>query len=416
MPENITRKSLSTNTLWSLIGHITNGAGRLLLFLLAAKYFDPTQMGVFSWSLAVVTPIVYLFNLELRLSYVTDTDERYTAGDMIAMRMIGNTISICIIAIIAAFMANIDSSLTAILLILCGLTRGTECFADSYIGILQKNEKMWQAAISYICRTIVILASVLIAGLYSWPIWTIPLIWTAAVIILNRGYESAVVKKAAPVNVRFDIKQLKKLFIESAPLGMFMAIASLNSETGKYFIRYAQGDSSVAYFTIAIIIVNGCMMTQNGINQGVLQRLSQYYQNNRAKFLTLLGKMLTLSTVFMLSVLLIFHFCGRTIIAKISQEDYAAALFDNSPIMMIMLVSGMLIVWAMVIGDAVVACREFAGRMTSMLVSLVINFSLCYYLTIVKKMGMPGIAWAFFGSAVANLLVNMLYLAKLIKK
>ena len=416
MPEDTARKSLSRNTLWSLIGHITNGTGRLLLFLLAAKYFDPTQMGIFSWSLAVVTPIIYLFNLELRLSYVTDTAERYSAGDMVAMRLIGNGIALGIIAIIAAFMARYDSGLTALLLILCGLTRGTECFADSYIGILQKNEKMRQAAISYICRTAIVISAVLVVGSYKWPIWTIPLIWTGAVIILNRGYESATVRKIVPIELRFDKKQLRRIFIESVPLGIFMAIASLNAETGKYFIKNALGNSYVAYYTIAIIIVNGCMMTQNGINQGVLQRLSQYYQSNRPKFLKLLAKLLLLSTIFMLAIITIFYLFGRSIIATISQEDYAAALYDNAPVMLIMLLGGLLIVWAMVIGDAVVACREFAGRMTSMMVSLVINFTLCYYLTIIKQMGLTGVAWSFFGSAVANLVVNFIYLVKLIRK
>ena len=416
MTQDTGRKSLSRNTLWSLIGHIINGTGRMLLFVLAAKYFNAHDVGVFCWCLAVVTPIVYLFNLELRLSYVTDTHERFSAGDMLAMRLIGNTISLIIICVIAAFMAKVDSRLTAMLLILCGLTRGTECFADSYIGILQKNEKMRQAAVSYICRTVIILSFAILAGIYKWPIWTIPLIWTAAVIILNRSYESRVANNIIPLAFRFDTQKLKLLFRESLPLGIFMAIASLNTETGKYFVRYEAGTSEVAYYSIAVIIVNGCMMTQNGINQGVLYRLSQHYQNSKTAYLKLLAKILTLSTAFMLSVILIFHFYGREIVGFISQENYVKSLFDDAPIMLIMLLAGLLIVWAMVIGDAVVACREFAGRMTSMLVSLVINFSLCYYLTIVKKMGMPGVAWAFLGSAAANLLVNIYYIVKLVRK
>ncbi len=416
MPEHTARKSLSRNTLWSLIGHIINGVGRMLLFVLAAKYFSEHDMGIFSWSLAVVTPIVYLFNLELRLSFVTDTSNRYSAGDMVVMRLIGNTFAIAIISAIAAYMAKYDSALTALLLILCGLTRGTECFADSYIGFLQKNEKMRQAAISYMCRTGLVLGAAMFAGLFGWPIWSIPIIWTTAVIILNRFYEANAVRHIAPISIKFDYHKLKTLFWESLPLGIFMAIASLNTETGKYFIKHELGSSSVAHYTIAVIIVNGCMMTQNGINQGVLYRLSQYYQNNRQQFLKMLGKLLFLSTIFMLFILFVFYQFGQTIIAKISQESYASALFGDSPIMMIMLFGGMLIVWAMVIGDAVVACREFAGRMTSMLVSLVINFTLCYYLTIIKKMGLLGIAWAFWGSAAANLAVNIVYLVKLIRK
>ncbi len=415
MNNGTNKQSLGKNTLWSLSGHMINGAGRMLLFVLAARFFPPEQTGIFFWSLAVVTPLIYFFNLELRLSYVTDSSGKFSAGDMIGMRLLGNTIAMILITCFALFMGHKAGTLTATLLILCGLTRTTEAIADSFIGVIQKKEKMRQAAISFICRTSIIIVLTILAGYNQWPIWTIPLIWIIAVALVNRCYEAAIARDLADIRVRFDKSRLKQIFRESLPLGTFMAVATLNTEAGKYFIKHYLSNADVAYYSIAITIINGTMMTQNGINQGVLRRLSIFYHVDKKQFLGLFYKVLSGATIIMTSVIWLFWGFGREIIATLVRPEYSQNLFDKGPVLMIMLGGGLLIIWAMVIGDAVVACREFTGRMTSMLVSLVTNLFLCYYLVAVKDMQLTGIAWAFTCSAAANLIVNLYYLVKLME-
>ena len=412
MAQAIKQRSLGQNTLWSLAGHVINGGGRMLLFILAARYFEPEQTGVFFWTLAVATPVVYFFNLELRLSYVTDTSGKYHAGDMLAMRIVSNIAAMSVLSIIAIILAIKDSSLSAALLLMCGLTRGTECFADSFIGVMQKREKMQQAAFSYIMRTAVIISLVITAGLNKWPIWCIPLIWITAVLLINRSYETRVANKLADIKINFNKGILFQIFRESLPLGAFMAIATLNTESGKYFIKAYLTNSDIAYYTIAITIINGTMMTQNGINQGVLRRMSIYHHIDRKQFNTLLLRVLLVATIIMSSVILLFWTSGKQLLSTFIRPEYAENLYDKGPVLMIMLTGGLLIIWAMVTGDAVVACREFNGRMRSMVASLVTNLILCYYLTAVKGMGLSGIAWAFTGSAAVNLAVNIYYLLK----
>ena len=416
MTEGKNKQSLGRNTLWSLAGHTANGGGRMLLFVLAARFFPPEETGVFFWSLAVATPLIYFFNLELRLSYVTDSRGKYSAGDMLGMRIVGNSVAMLLLAGFAAILAHTDGNLTALLLILCGLTRGVECFADSFIGVMQKKEKMHQAAISFMLRTLIVLIMIVIAGYYHWPIWSIPLIWTLAVLVVNRSYELPIARSLADMTIHFDRQRLWQIFRDSLPLGAFMAIATLNTESGKYFIRHYLSNADVAYYSIAITIINGTMMTQNGINQGVLRRLSIYYHVDRCQFMILLYHILATATIIMLAVIGLFWGFGREILSGLIRPEYSENLFDKGPILMIMLWGGLLIIWAMVIGDAVVACREFTGRMTSMVVSLVINLFLCYYLIAVKEMQLAGVAWAFTGSAAANLVVNIYYLVKLMRK
>ncbi|MBN2841689.1 MAG: oligosaccharide flippase family protein [Sedimentisphaerales bacterium] len=398
------------------MGHITNGGGRLLLFLLAARFFPADQAGLFFWALAVVTPVVYFLNLELRLSYVTDIHDRNTPGDSLALRITGNIAACAFIVPFAIYIARYDNTLAALLLILCSLTRMTECFADSFIGIMQKKEKMHHAALSYILRTTIIIFLTVIAGLHNWPIWSIPIIWTGTIVVVNLYYERNISSKLADIKIRFKSSILRQLFSESLPLGTFMAIATLTSEAGKYFIKHYLSNAEVAYYSIAITIINGVMMTQNGINQGVLRRLSLYNSTDPDSFRKLLSLMLLISTGIMLSVITIFTLIGREILSWLIKPEYAVYLYDKGPVLLIMLAGGLLMIWAMVIGDAIVACREFTGRMTSMAASLVINVFLCYYLVAVKSMQLSGIAWAFTGSAVVNLAVNIFYLTRVRRK
>ncbi len=416
MSDNLKTNSLRSNTLWSLLGHITNGGGRLLLFLLAARFFPADQAGLFFWALAVVTPVVYFFNMELRLSYVTDILDKNSPGDSLALRIIGNIAALAFITPFAIYIAKYDNKLSALLLLLCSITRMTECYADSFIGIMQKKEKMHHAAISYLLRTSTIICLVVIAGLRNWPIWSIPIIWTATIAMVNLYYERKISINLADIKIRFNTSVLRRLFSESLPLGTFMAIATLTSESGKYFIKHYLSNAEVAYYSIAITIINGVMMTQNGINQGVLRRLSLYNSTDPDSFRKLLSIMLLISTGIMLSVITIFTLIGREILSWLIKPEYVVYLYDKGPVLQIMLGGGMLMIWAMVIGDAIVACREFKGRMASMAASLVLNVVLCYYLVAVNGMQLSGIAWAFTGSAVVNLAVNIFYLIRIRRK
>ena len=65
--------TLSTNAAWAVAGNLFYAGGRFLIVVILTKHFASEQVGRVLYALAVVTPLSYLINMELRSVFVTDT-------------------------------------------------------------------------------------------------------------------------------------------------------------------------------------------------------------------------------------------------------------------------------------------------------------------------------------------------------
>ena len=75
---------------WAMAGNIFYVAGRFLIVLLMTRYFPSHQVGRVIYALAVVTPLSFLINMELRSVYVTDTTGLLKPGHCLTSRLISN--------------------------------------------------------------------------------------------------------------------------------------------------------------------------------------------------------------------------------------------------------------------------------------------------------------------------------------
>jgi len=399
-------KSLAGNTAWAVIGNGFHAGGRFLLVIILTHYFASEQVGRVLYALAVVTPLAFLINMELRTVYITDTKNWIKAGHCLALRSVSNIILLLLLLILcAAPWPQWDRQLT-ILILLVGAVRMAESWSDIYWGVLQKNERMKYVSISQVLRTVaVLLFSLIIARftdniqwmLLGWAIITLGVLWL---------YDRPNADRLTPVRWLWQRQILKQLGWLAFPVGVFVALAILNQQVAQYFIQPTLGDSTVAYFGVMISIVSGITAVQNGVNQAILPRLANYFNRSRYDFWKLLGKITGISSTVMAAVLLTIWWRGALILKILYGPEYA----QHAGLFVVIMGSGWIVVMGMIAGDALLACHRFKSRMTAMALGLSANAMICWYFIGEYQLAAP--AWAAVVSSGIILLICAAMLAQ----
>jgi len=399
---------LSVNTAWAMMGNIFYAGGRFLIFVILAKHFTSGQVGRVDFVLAVVTPISFLFNMELRSVFVTHTKDFLRAGHCLATRIISNGVFAIFLLGFLLVIQNRWEEEKCLLLVLAGMIRMAESWADVYLGVLQKHEQMKCWSISQIIKTSgVLIWAVVICWADKNIVWILGG-WLVVTILGVWFYDRVQARKFESVHLRFDWKMSWWLVRNGFPLGIFVTLAILNQQVAKYFIASAQGlgDSAVAYFGVMMNFVFGAVAVQNGVNQAVLPRLARYFAHDKSEFIQLLKRVLGWSWLVMLVMLAVVWWRGDFILKVFYSEEYArqASLFT------LVILAGCILLTGMILGDAIVACQKFKSRMTTVALGLLVNVILCWQF--VGQYGLKGAVWA----AVASSLVTTLSCAVVLIK
>ena len=399
-------RSLRVNTAWAVAGNVLYSGGRFAIVLILTKAFASDQVGRILYALAVVTPLSFLINMELRSVYVTDTSNSVRVGDCLAVRALSNAVLLFALIGLCLVQAQRWSLEQRLLILLAGVVRMAESWADVYLGALQKHEHMKRWTISQVAKTLGVLACLLLTTLLSDnPAWML-LGWAAVVLAVLWIYDRPQAARLADVSVRWHRQVNKELVQRGFPLGVFVALAILNHYIGQYFIAPVWGDSAVAYFGVLWSFVAGAAAVQNGLDQAVQPRLARYWAFDRAEFGRLLLKVLLWSWAAMIVLLLAVWLAGPVILRFLYEPEYA----QYADLFLIVTLAGCIMMTGMILGDAIVACQRFKSRMLAVAAGVALNATLCYLW--VQPHGLTGAAWAAVASAA---LTTLLCLAILLR-
>ncbi|MCP4707898.1 MAG: hypothetical protein GY869_04670 [Planctomycetes bacterium] len=405
-------KSLAGNTAWAVIGNVFHAGGRFLLVIILTHYFSSEQVGRVLYALAVVTPLAFLINMELRTVYITDTNDWVTAGHCLALRSVSNIILLVLLLILcAAPWPKWDHQLI-ILILLVGAVRMAESWSDIYWGVLQKNECMKNVSISQVLRTVSVLIFSFIIAQFTDNIQWMLLGWAVITLGVLWFYDRTKAARLTPVSWLWQMQTCKRLGWLAFPVGVFVALAILNQQVAQYFIRPTLGDSTVAYFGVMISFVSGIAAVQNGVNQAVLPRLSNYFNSSRNDFWKLLAKITSISSMIMAAMLLLIWWRGDLILKILYGPEYA----QHAGLFVVVMGSGWIIVLGMIAGDALLACHRFKSRMVAMALGLTANAFICWYFIGQYQLAAPAWAAVISSGIILMICAGMLAQASLKKK
>lgn len=384
--------ALAGNALWAVLGNVFYAAGRFLIVVLLTRGFASAQVGQVLYGLAVVTPLGFLINLELRSVYVTDPRGWAGAGHCLGVRLASNVLLAAVLAGLCGLNYRTWGGHKVAIILLVGLVRMAESWADVYLGVLQKHERMKNWAVSQAIKTVLVLAwAAALARWVSEIAWFLAG-WLAVTAGVAWAYDRRQAGRWADVRPRWDGAVSGRLVRSGLPLGVFVTLASCNQYVGQYFIQPALGDAAVAHFAALLNVVSGLAAVQNGINQAVLARLARYYVEGARRFRRLLGAVLGVSWLGAGLLVGAVWWKGAAILRVLYGQEYV----QFAPQFTIVAMAGWLVLTSMTLGDAVVACQRYKSRMIAVGIGVAVNGLLSGLL--VGHYGLYGPAWAVVAS------------------
>lgn len=397
----ISTRDFSFNTVWGLIANVLFGVGRLAVLVVIAHFYGSLQVGWFVLAWAIVTPLSYLLNMEMRMVLVTDTTGQVQVGHCLSTRLLGSVVLLACLMLICIARRGVWDTDKCVIVMLVGILRAVECCADIYLAVLQKHEQMKRIAISHALK-ISLLAVVVALTLWSGrSMQWILIAQMAVIVVIGVIYDRRQAGAVGDVRWRWHWSATVRLVTWSLPLGVFLAIVGLNDAVGRYFLSHYVGDCAVGHFGILMVVLTAMAMAQAGINQAVLPRFARYFQQDVGAFVKLLCKLLALCWSGSLALMLAAWLIGRQIMAFALPQEY----LQYSPLLVVVVLGGLILLTAMIIGDAVVACHRFMSRAVIVGAGLFFNTLICW-LSISAGYGVAGAVWAMVCSALVSAVVG----------
>ena len=149
--------SLSANAAWAVLGNVVFVIGRILVIIVLTRFFPSGDVGQVIYAMAVVTPLSFLVNMELRSVFVTDTHNEITIGHCLTSRVISNVIFFFCLLLICSLSSSVDPRQSSVIILMVGSIRAVESLADVYLAVLQKYEQMKRWSVSQGLKTIIVL-------------------------------------------------------------------------------------------------------------------------------------------------------------------------------------------------------------------------------------------------------------------
>lgn len=402
---SIATPSLRKNFGWTFSGNFTYALCQWGMLSVLAKLGNPSVVGQYAIALAICHPIFMLTNLQLRTVQATDARSEYEFADYFSLRCLGSTFGIFLVLSTTIFVGY--NRTTALVVVLVAAWKFIESISNVITGQFQKSERLDQSAIGLMIRGAV---SILAFGVAYW--------WVRNLVA---GVLSAVVVSAIAV-VCYDVQRvrrllrrgqesrrffrlrwptLRRLTILSFPLGVVMALISLNSNLPRYVLERKLGSAELGIFASLAYLVIAASLIVNALGQSATARLSRMFVTGRfGEFRAVMRKLLLFGVVIVAVGTPLAAAFGKPLIAILYRPEYAARF----SVFLVLVVTVGIGAMASFLGYGVTAARVFkpqvaingACALTTLIVTLVL----------VPRHGIMGAAIALLAAAVVQTMLN----------
>lgn len=354
------KHSLRINFTWMMASGVANAAFQFATLILIAQLTSIEVLGDYSLALAIVTPILLFFGLQLRGVQATDAANQFSFSSYIHLRLIGVALSLATILGVCAF---IDGWPMRWILLATACFRCIEFLADVYYGNLQRNERMHLIGQSTLLRNSIMFI-ILLACLALHINLSLGLLLSAAFgFIAHRIIDTPSVRN--PVD-NYDLAEtneagrgltLWRLTALSLPLGITMILVSLESSIPRFVLAASFDSATLGVFAgIAYAAIAGRTILV-AFGQAISPRMAHSFATrNMHSFGQLSMQLLLLALSLGLLGLLAAHFVGPQILVLILGLDF----MDRNGELMILMTAACLSLIASALGYCLTAARRFA--------------------------------------------------------
>lgn len=407
--------ALRHNLSWSLTGNVLYALTQWGMVVVLAKLGTPKMVGQFALGLAVTAPVIMFTNLNLQVVQATDARNHYRFQDYLSLRLITTTVALLLILGLV-FVADYGLETTLVILLI-GLAKAFEAVSDIFYGLLQKHERMDRVAKSMIFKGILSLSMLAIVMYFTnslvWGIISLAFVWaivlfsydmysgTHILTMLPQTTDKIVLAKTRPASLLRPHSApiiLARLAWLALPLGLVMALASLNMNIPRYFVKGYLGEHELGIFAaIAYIMVAG-QVAVTALGQSTSPRLARYYAAyDGVAFRTLLFKLLCIAALLGVTGVLIALIAGEQVLTVFYGPEYA----ESADVFVWLMAAAGISYMSSILGYGMTAARYFQIQIPWFGFVGFISTVLCFLL--VPTAGLQGAAMALLVAAVVQL-------------
>ena len=234
------------NFIWNLIGSLLNSFTSLFFMIIVTRINGINDAGIFTFAFSMASLLQVIGTYQGRPFQVTNKSKKLTDSDFIYTRYI-TCIFMAIITILYLIIKRYDITKT-ILIILLVVFRIIESIADSYYGIMQKNDKLYHVGISLTIKAFISVLLFLIIDLVSNN-----MLFAVSAIILSQLiifilYDIRIKNKLDYSKTKFDILKVKKIVFIGSSIFVVTILSQYLIQAPKFPIdKYLSNDKQTIY-------------------------------------------------------------------------------------------------------------------------------------------------------------------------
>lgn len=385
---------------WTLAGNIIYAGCQWGMISVLAKLGNTKAVGQFALALAITAPVFMLTNLALRGVQATDARSEFLFEDYFSLRVIGTATAL--LAVLAISLVNRRTSSLLAIVACVALAKAVESLTDIIAGLLQKHERLDQVAISMMLKGIcsVVAFGIVFAASHNVTAASAALFVTWSVVFLSYDLQrSNRILGSGGTYFLFDRRRLLKLAKLAAPVGVVLALVSLNVNIPRYVVEKYCGTSQLGIFAALSYLVVVANLLVNALGQSAVVRLSRHFANGSvSSFTHLLQKMCLLAMAGAFLALILAHFFGQTALRLLYGPEYQGYM----AVLLVMVGSSGVSAIASFLGYGMTAARRFREQLPVFVATLATCGIVSLLLT--PRFGIMGAAWAIALASVAQVL------------
>lgn len=330
------RRPLLHNTAYAIVGNGFYHACQLGVLVLLAKFASPEIQGQYFLALAIATPVVLFFGLELRGALVADAGNEFSFGNYRVLRRV-MMFPAAIILLSWLLWQGMLGSPEPYLLILGGVFAAKIAWglADLGWGTYQRRERLDLFATTVVLRglTLIIPFGVLLP-LYFFRISPehraegtalAAVLHALGVALVLIFFDRPRVLDSRYFDLSWDWSSVRTLALQTLPLGVVALTINLCDMFPRYIIEMEEdGKRLLGYFgSLAYITLAGNLVILQAATAAA-NRISLFYQSDINRFLRLVGMLLGAALVIGAIVLTVAWLFGEFILRVLYTPEYAS--------------------------------------------------------------------------------------------
>lgn len=372
-------RSLKRNIAYAVIGMGFYSASQFAVTVLLAKFANAEILGHYFLALAISTPIILFFGLELRGVFVADTGNDYTFGTYQRLR---STSLLLAALLLAGFLVSevLRGTAPAVIAFLAAVFAGKLVWALAEMGwgVFNRRERLDLLGIATVLRGVGLVAPyaiILPVVRRQFPGDDSALAWgavlAAALVVINwwftySAFDKPARRKRDDLDRRWDWASVRKLAIRTLPMGLVVMTINLADSFPRVVIERTGSAQALGFFgaIVALTLIGNLVVVQAA--NAAANRLSLSYRTSGPHFAQLLLKLIGLALVVGIGMAALLIPFGKTILSALYRPEYAEYITE----LRIVLLAQIIALLTAVFGITVTQMRMFWLQVPAQLITL----------------------------------------------